>query len=90
MRATEGAGVVRVAKPGWSVANRSIDVRPDRGVAIVDARITPTAAGAAITALAGGTVTGANLAFLRIWQREVSAAEDPALGTRRPAALTCN
>ena len=78
--ATEGAGVLLITKPGWSSASRAFAVAPNKGVTVVDARITPIAAGAPIAALSGGIVSGDRLAFLRVWQREVSASEDPALG----------
>ena len=83
MAAAEGAGVVRISKDGWSVVNRAIVVKPNKGVTVVDARITTAAAGGAIAALSGGIVSGDRVAFLQVWQREVSAAEDPAIG--RPA-----
>jgi RHS repeat-associated protein len=85
IHASEGAGIAQISKPGWSVANRAIAVKPNMAVTIVDARLTPAGAGTPIAALSGGTVTGDNRTFLRVWQREVSAAEDPALA-QAPAA----
>ena len=79
LEATEGTGIVRISKAGWSVVSRTITVKPGKGIAVVDARITQAAAAAAINALSGGFVAGDRLTFLRAWQREVSASEDPSL-----------
>ena len=80
MDAAEGSGVVQITLPGWSVVNRAIAIAPNKGVTVVDARLTATSAGTAIAALPGGVVVGDRVAFLQAWQREVSASEDPAIG----------
>ncbi|MEN3337502.1 MAG: hypothetical protein V7647_1178, partial [Acidobacteriota bacterium] len=81
IHAPEGNGIVQVAKAGWSALDRPALIKPDTAIELVDARITAAAAGAPIDALAGGTVTGDRVIFLEAWQREVSAAEDPSVGT---------
>jgi PKD repeat protein len=80
MDAAEGSGIVQVTMPGWSSANRAIAISPNKGVTVVDARLTPTAVGTAIDALPGGFVVGDRVTFLKTWQREVSASEDPTIG----------
>jgi len=81
LHGTDGSAVVQISKPGWSTVSRATLIKSNTAIEVVDARITAALAGGSIDRLAGGTVTGDLALFLDVWQREVSAAEDPSLGS---------
>ena len=59
MRATEGGGVLHIARAGWTRVDRRVEVAGNQSVEVFDARITPLSpANEAISAVLGGTASG--------------------------------
>jgi hypothetical protein len=59
LHATEGAGILRVARDGWTRVDRSVDIVANRSINVIDARLTPlTPTTDPISAVLGGTSSG--------------------------------
>jgi PKD repeat protein len=56
--AAEGEGVVRIAKEGWTEVDRVVQIASGKAIEVIDARLTPLAAGAPVSPVSGGTVAG--------------------------------